>query len=211
MSKKNLPLVALTPTDPVCWRQNAIHYQAAAVRLLSQQNLAIKRIADALKTSREAGLAMTFEEPLAFGGSGELLFGMAIELLLKGIWLCKHSDPRMKVPKWWRGKTGHDVLRLAKSIKISLEPREIDQLKYLTDEIVWVAKYPAGFADGLSGTWKKTILLHHGFCLTFYERLMKLFDREYEQYTITHGVSSIAKVYMYLFGGEEGRKKSGIG
>jgi hypothetical protein len=201
--------VELTPTDPLCWRQDAVHHHAAGLSILFQQDQIIKRVAKCLNANNgDEGFKIIADEPLAFGGSGHLLMGLSIEVLFKGIWLCMHSTPAAKVPHWWKGRDGHKLLCLAKSVGMKPNKAETNQLKYLTDEVVWVGKYPSGFVGGLSDTWQRSFMLHTGFCLRLFKDLLITFDREYEHYVKKHGLSPIAKVYLWMFGGPEGRKRA---
>ncbi len=90
----------------------------------------------------EAGVSPVELENLEISGCGTLLYGLAVENILKGILLSTSQDAidHGKLRKWPGG--GHDLVLLAAEAKITLSVTEEDILKRLSACVRWAGRYP---------------------------------------------------------------------
>jgi len=79
---------------------------------------------------------------LEVSGSATLLFGLAIENLLKAIIISKEPKPveNGKLRDW--PGNGHELIRLAENANINLNMQQRDLLNRLVAFIEWAGRYP---------------------------------------------------------------------
>ncbi len=86
--------------------------------------------------------------PLSGGHVQYLLLGLALELMFKAVWIHPKETPASqvtKVPKFWRGSSGHNLVRLADEINFPLSTQMRSDLADLTHAIVVFGRYPTTF------------------------------------------------------------------
>lgn len=177
-------LVELTDNHPVMWKFHARAHHAEACLLMLNADKNIKGVYEQLKRAEEKErIKIMFGSPFTFAGGAHLLLGLAIEVALKGIWICRNGHER--VPAFWR-TDGHNLLKLADSVGVDLPRPERKQLEYYKDHIVWVSKYPASFKPTKSHTWHESFMIRDGAGLVIYKKCWKLLCEEYDKWALLH-------------------------
>jgi hypothetical protein len=94
------------------------------------------------------GATPTELENLELAGVASMLFGLAIENLLKAIIISndKSDQPPDRVRDWDRD--GHELVSLAEKADINLNEKQRDLLVRLTSSVRWSGKYPVSKKKG---------------------------------------------------------------
>lgn len=134
-------------TDDIFSTQFAIGAENAAIWALSARRL--KQSADLLFDAHTVDLIAlgNGSSPLALShlelaGPATLLFGLALENILKGIIIQRDPQPVVggKLRQW--PTNGHDLLRLAAAAAVALDQQESDLLRRAGAFVEWAGRYP---------------------------------------------------------------------
>lgn len=189
-------------TDPRTWKKYADHLHAASLvifdaqlRLISgtrdsKSEELMRRIEDelagggvskeTLKEWHRTGIQFSalVANPLHNGPSGFMLFGLALEVLMKAIWICQHPERKGTIPAKWNGSAGHNLVALSELIGLGWKREWRDQLSDLSDHIRWVGRYPAPLVPST----KKSIRFHMKTCEEIHKELLSVFELRLKDY-----------------------------
>lgn len=143
--------------NPACWLLSAerlrdgaeailVHEQAFEVAYLRAHDAATKQaMAIAYSEGNEAGVA-DIEARVPNYPAAQLLYGYALENLLKGIRVAK--DPSLiSGGKLDRKLASHDLVNLAKEARFILHVQEVPVAKALSKLSTWAGRYPVALLE----------------------------------------------------------------
>lgn len=125
-------LGALTPAVWVLW----------ARRLRRSADLVFQQYCSDLRAMEDGKSPLELDD-LELSGCATLLYGLAMENLLKAIVIQAKPEQAIagsKLRKWPGG--GHDLLLLCKEAQVRIDNAERDQLVRLTAFVKWAGRYP---------------------------------------------------------------------
>lgn len=128
-------------------KQFELGKQALTLWALTARRL--RRSADLVFAQHESDLKALFEgtspldlDNLELAGCATLLYGLAMENLLKAIFLQVTKKPIINGKFPFPSKDGHDQVLIAKGASLKLSVQEEDMLSRLTAFVRWAGRYP---------------------------------------------------------------------
>lgn len=122
------------------WRewQSEAHSLRRAALILRQE---AKRDWDNIKRNRLAIAEGTFDSPPALEGAMTMLNGLAIENLVKGLWV-QTNEPVDKKGGLIKKLKKHNIIPLLKEVHFTLSHEDQELLLRLESYVTWAGRYP---------------------------------------------------------------------
>lgn len=132
--------------NPHEWLLQAEYLNAAGDAVMEGSSAAFKQVS--LEPDMYKRLEMVASPKQWMTFAGVMLYGFALENLLKGHWVLTDTSTIMLVDgrvttEWDKDNKGHNLIWLAGSQSISLDDAETQLLDFLTKVTTWGGRYPA--------------------------------------------------------------------
>lgn len=132
--------------NPRAWLEQAEYLNAAGNSVIESYQNAFKKVQKEQNTDKQFVLLRSPDMWMIM--TGAMLYGFALENLLKGMWVAANSNAvtlsNNKISTlWYKKRIGHKLTDLALEQGLRLTDEEIKVLSLLTKLTTWGGRYPA--------------------------------------------------------------------